>query len=100
MTSYIQQREATRATLALVTLLSLLAIEACSPKTEPKTVEYYTAHPAERDKVVAACRNNPGQLKDDPDCVNANDSAIQGWGKAKLPAVSFATSAASAASAR
>ncbi len=63
-------------------------VTACSQK-EPKTVAYYTANPAERDKVVAECKNNPGKLKDDPDCINANDSVIQGWGKAKLPPVTF-----------
>jgi hypothetical protein len=75
-----------------VALLGVLAaailVAACSQK-EPKTVAYYTANPAERDKVVAQCKNNPGKFKDDPDCINANDSVIQGWGKAKLPPVTF-----------
>jgi hypothetical protein len=44
-------------------------------------------------------QKQPGKLKDDPDCINASDSAIQGWGKAKLPPVGFgADKPASAAS--
>jgi hypothetical protein len=85
--------------LCAVIVGALAMLGGCKPKAEPKTVAYYTANPAERDKVIAECKNNPGKLKDDPDCINANDSAIQGWGKAKLPPVGFAASKpASAAS--
>ena len=73
----------------LVTLSAAALLAACSQK-EPNTVAYYTAHPAERDQIVAECKNNPGKFKDDPDCINANDSVIQGWGKTKLPPVNFA----------
>lgn len=69
-------------------LAAAALLAACSQK-EPKTVAYYTANPAERDQVVAECKNNPGKLKDDPDCINANDSAIQSWGKKPLPPVTF-----------
>lgn len=82
------------ATLLVLTAAALLG--ACSQK-EAKTVAYYTANPVERDQLVAKCRNNPGNLKDDPDCINATDSAIQGWGKAKLPPVTFSRPAGSTA---
>ena len=85
-------------TRLLVTTAALAAaalVAACTPK-EPKTVAYYTANPAERDQLVTECRNNPGKLKDDPDCINANDSAIQQWGKAKLPPVNFSAKPAAA----
>lgn len=78
-----------RAPLAtLATLCAAALLAACSQK-EPKTVAYYSANPAERDQIVAECKNNPGKFKDDPDCINANDSVIQGWGKTKLPPVNF-----------
>jgi hypothetical protein len=79
-------------------LAAAVVMAACSQK-EPKTVAYYTANPAERDQVVAVCKDNPGKLKDDPDCINANDSAIQSWGKSKLPAVNFGAAKAPAATA-
>lgn len=71
-----------------VALVAVSLMGACTQK-EAKTVAYYTANPVERDQLVARCRNNPGNLKDDPDCINATDSSIQGWGKAKLPPVTF-----------
>ena len=78
-----------RAPLAtLATLCAAVLLAACSQK-EPKTVAYYSANPAERDQIVAECKNNPGKFKADPDCINANDSVIQGWGKTKLPPVNF-----------
>lgn len=72
-------------------------LTACGQK-DPKTVAYYAANPAERDAVLAECRNNPGKLKDDPNCMNASDSSIQGWGKATLPPVTFAPKPGAAAS--
>ena len=48
-----------------------------------------SANPAERYQLVAECKNNPGKFKDDPDCINANDSMIQEWGKTKLPPLNF-----------
>lgn len=84
--------------LAAVTVLAAAAlVAACNPK-EPKTVAHYTANPSERDQIVAECKNNPGKFKDDPDCINANDSAIQGWGKAKLPPINFTPKPGAAAS--
>lgn len=84
--------------LSLFVLLAAAALLAACGQKEPKTVAYYTANPAERDQVVARCRGNPGKLKDDPDCINASDSVVQGWGKAKLPPVTFATKPGVAAS--
>lgn len=74
------------ATLSVIAAAALVV--ACSHK-EPKTVAYYTANPAERYQLVAECKNNPGKFKDDPDCINANDSMIQEWGKTKLPPLNF-----------
>lgn len=70
-----------------VVVIGLLG--ACTPKPEPKTVDYYVSHKAERDKVNAACSNNPGGMKDDPDCRNAGDAVIKAWGTTKLPPIDF-----------
>lgn len=74
----------------MAAVMAALILAACGQQKDPKTVAYYTANPTERDQLIAACKDNPGKYKDDPDCINANDSAIQGWGKAKLPPVNFA----------
>ena len=57
---------------AAITVAALLS--AGTPKIEPKTVDYYFKHQAEWQKVFDECRNNPGKLKDDPDCINANQA--------------------------
>lgn len=36
-----------------------------------KTVDYYKEHDAERKAKIEECRNNPGGMKDDPNCQNA-----------------------------
>lgn len=36
-----------------------------------QSVDYYKAHVDERKAKIKECRNNPGELKDDPNCVNA-----------------------------
>ena len=83
-----------------VSILSAVTLVACNPAPPapppPKTVAYYTEHPAERDARIAVCKNDPGQLKTDPDCVNAAASVMAAWGKSDMPPITF--SPASAAS--
>jgi len=38
------------------------------------TVEDFTAQPDVRKKVLAFCANDPGELKADPNCINAKQS--------------------------
>ncbi|MDR2696167.1 MAG: EexN family lipoprotein [Deltaproteobacteria bacterium] len=38
---------------------------------EPKTVSWWMEHPVERKAMVAKCRDNPGQGRHNPDCINA-----------------------------
>ena len=59
-------------------LLSALALfpltfTGCDKKEEVKTVEWYMApeNKAAYEAKLAECRNNPGGLKDDPNCINA-----------------------------
>ncbi len=37
----------------------------------PKTVAYYSEHDEERKVALSRCRDNPGELRNTPDCVNA-----------------------------
>lgn len=39
-----------------------------------KTVDWYSEHKEERDRLLRECNNNPGQLRRDPNCVNAMQS--------------------------
>lgn len=66
----------------LVLMLSLsFVITGCDSKKEPKSVAYYVDHPEERRAVLKECADNPGQHKDDPDCINAKAASHQdSWG--------------------
>ncbi|MDY3809841.1 EexN family lipoprotein [Desulfovibrio porci] len=69
---------------------ALLLLSGCKEEKEVKTVQWYTEHPAERQTQIDICKNNPGQLKDEPNCVNAIQSFIINSGGSvrdlKLPA--------------
>ena len=63
-----------QAALAALTLLSLVPVVARAqgyPAEGQRTVEWYAAHPAERDRVRRVCLNDPGHLERTPDCINA-----------------------------
>ena len=79
-----------------VLLTAAVVCASCSKTEPPKTVAYYKEHPAERDARMAVCNNDPGLLKNDPDCVNASMAVISGWGTAKLPPITFAPAASAA----
>jgi len=63
----------------VVTIISA----ACAPSPEPtpepthQTVEYYRNNAAAREARLAECANDPGALRDTPDCVNARQAALQ-----------------------
>ncbi|MDY4284354.1 MULTISPECIES: EexN family lipoprotein [Xanthomonas] len=48
-----------------------LALSSQANANTPKTVSYYSEHGEERKAVLARCRDNPGELRETPDCVNA-----------------------------
>lgn len=60
--------------LLVVTATLMLGATGCKETKEPpKTVEWYM-EPANKQALeerLQMCKNNPGQLKDDPDCINA-----------------------------
>lgn len=59
----------------LLTILAFLILGACTPKPEPKTVGYYLENEQVRIELLSECKNNPGLLKDDPDCINTAAAA-------------------------
>ena len=55
----------------------MIALTGCTKEAlEPvNTVEWYKAHEAERETMLKKCLNNPGQLAETPNCVNAKEAA-------------------------
>ncbi len=48
---------------------------------EVQTVDWYKANKTERQAVLAKCRNNPGELANTPDCINASRAqSATTWG--------------------
>ncbi|WP_299205391.1 EexN family lipoprotein [uncultured Amphritea sp.] len=73
--------------IALMVLVSF-ALTGCfdkGPDTGPlKTVDWYKAHDDERQKILKLCSNNPGELEDDANCINALQAErAQSFGKPK-----------------
>ncbi|MFA4626403.1 EexN family lipoprotein [Xanthomonas perforans] len=55
----------------IVSLVCGLALSSQAHAATPKTVSYYSEHGEERKVVLSRCRDNPGELRETPDCVNA-----------------------------
>ena len=67
--------------LILSAMVALLFLPGCTEeKKEVKTVQWYNEHPKERMEQFEICTNNPGQLKNDPNCINAKQSVLQNSG--------------------
>lgn len=65
----------------LSALAACLLLPGCTEeKKEVKKVQWYTEHPEERAEQLKICANNPGMLKDDPNCVNAKQSMLKNSG--------------------
>lgn len=60
-----------------VLLSGMIALTGCTKEAlEPvNTVEWYKAHEAEREAMLKKCLDNPGQLAETPNCVNAKEAA-------------------------
>ena len=59
-------------------MLAVLALAACNRTPGgggTLTVDYYRAHAAERAAMLRTCENDPGDLRDSPNCVNAREAA-------------------------
>lgn len=74
---------AQRVRTSLGTVVTLWAAVACAPAPEVMPVSYYRAHLDERDAQLKACAENPGALRDTPNCINARES-LRGDGGTSL----------------
>jgi hypothetical protein len=55
----------------LIVVLAL-AITACKGEmSDVKSVAWFHNNPQQRTETLTECKNNPGELKEDPNCVNA-----------------------------
>jgi hypothetical protein len=57
--------------------LVMLAIAAPALADAEHTVDWYVAHEDERKTLEAKCANDPGDLANDPDCINAKQAGKQ-----------------------
>jgi hypothetical protein len=73
-------------------VLAVLALAACNRTPGgggTLTVDYYRAHATERAATLSTCANDPGNLRDSPNCVNAREAArVEGVGSLRsLPPI-------------
>lgn len=71
--------------------LAMVSVAACVPSTPEsgRTVQDYLADRSLREATAQRCANDPGRLKDTPDCINAQAAArIEGVGSLRtLPSL-------------
>lgn len=48
-----------------------------TPAETVRDVEWFKAHDDHRQSTLAECTNNPGELKDSPNCANAREAELQ-----------------------
>lgn len=63
--------------IAFAAFVALVGITLGACSKEPKTVEYYKQHEAERRAVLDKYKDNPGKFRDDPDAINALEAATR-----------------------
>ncbi|ARS53520.1 EexN family lipoprotein [Kushneria konosiri] len=59
------------AVVALIGLVLTGCFEDSSDTGSVQTVDWYKAHDDDRKMTLQACSNNPGELRDTPNCINA-----------------------------
>ena len=57
--------------IVVASALSMLA--GCKDKVQ--TVDWYKTHEKERKEILAKCADNPGELANEPNCLNAQKAA-------------------------
>lgn len=62
-------------TLLLFLGLSFSSMGLAVCKAEVRTVDWYMAHDSERIAQLKKCESNPGELREDPNCINASRAA-------------------------
>jgi hypothetical protein len=65
--------------MCLGIVVTVVSAAGCAPVPDQAThtVEYYGSHAQERQAMLDRCANNPGELAQKPDCVNARAAARQ-----------------------
>jgi len=75
------------------------AVVGCSgsPDDTAQTVDYYRAHPKDRQTLLARCANDPGRLGNKPACINATQAEnLEGIGSMRsLPPMGLSKGAPS-----
>ncbi len=76
-----------RKVLGLILVGFVLVATGCQSKEEVKTVEWYMedANKAALEAKLTECRNNPGELKDTPNCINAFNAQHKLFGRKPAP---------------
>lgn len=64
------------ATSRVSVLAVYVGLAACARSPSEYTVDYYTAHPQEREAKLVQCANDPGALRNDALCVNARQAGL------------------------
>jgi hypothetical protein len=69
-------------TLVVIGIACLFFFSACSKEEtiatgETQTVEWFKEHNEERVAVLEECRNNPGEMKNLPNCQNAETAELK-----------------------
>ncbi len=60
-------------TLFLLSASSIGFLAACQKPVQ--TVDWYREHDKDREVMIAKCNANPGELADDPNCINAKKAS-------------------------
>jgi len=77
--------------ILLIVMVSVLTVPLAGCNGEPKkeihTVEWFmkSENKAVLDETLKQCNNNPGMLKDDPNCINAASARQKLWATQKAP---------------
>lgn len=62
----------TKILAGLLPLLILIGCEAKKEEVTVQTVDWYLTHDVERKAMQKECQNNPGELGQTPNCINAS----------------------------
>ena len=60
--------------LLLAATISLTGCNEADTSHPPKTVGWFFDHRDELQTTLKACRDNPGERRNTPDCINANEA--------------------------
>jgi hypothetical protein len=71
--------------LILSAVLAAMVLSFVGYSEEVKTVNYYKQHISEQKAKIAECKNNPGELRGTPNCINALTAERMPKNTSKMP---------------